>query len=56
MTNSNVINILQSQLPGFFDPAIGEDKMLHIIYNYREQPHEVTISDNEPLRLPKNCE
>ncbi|EFA04019.2 dnaJ homolog subfamily C member 11 isoform X1 [Tribolium castaneum] len=43
----------KSQLPGFFDPAIGEDKMLHIIYNYREQPHEVTIKDNESLRLPK---
>ncbi|RZC31973.1 dnaJ -like subfamily C member 11 [Asbolus verrucosus] len=45
----------KSQLAGFFDPAIGEDKMLHVIYNYREQPHEVTVSDNEPLRLPKNC-
>ncbi|XP_044266778.1 dnaJ homolog subfamily C member 11 [Tribolium madens] len=43
----------KSQLPGFFDPAMGEDKMLHIIYNYREQPHEVTIKDNESLRLPK---
>ncbi|KAJ8960802.1 hypothetical protein NQ318_020098 [Aromia moschata] len=43
----------KSELPGFFDPALGEEKMLHIIYNYHEQPHEVTISDNEPLRLPK---
>jgi len=44
----------KSQLPGFFDPAIGEDKRLHIIYNYREQPHEVMILDKEGLRLPKN--
>ncbi|KAJ8983350.1 hypothetical protein NQ317_003155 [Molorchus minor] len=43
----------KSELPGFFDPALGEDKMLHIVYNYHDQPHEVTIKDNEPLRLPK---
>lgn len=45
----------KSQLPGFFDPAIGEEKQLHIIYNYREQPYEVTIKDTEALRLPKTC-
>lgn len=43
----------KSQLPGFFDPAIGEDKQLHVIYTYRQLPHEVTIQDNESLRLPK---
>ncbi|KAJ8970872.1 hypothetical protein NQ314_000997, partial [Rhamnusium bicolor] len=43
----------KSELPGFFDPSLGEEKMLHIIYNYHEQPHEVTVADNEPLRLPK---
>ncbi|XP_018572259.1 dnaJ homolog subfamily C member 11 [Anoplophora glabripennis] len=43
----------KSELPGFFDPALGEEKMLHIIYNYHDQPHEVTIADNESLRLPK---
>ncbi|KAJ8920873.1 hypothetical protein NQ315_015666 [Exocentrus adspersus] len=43
----------KSELPGFFDPALGEEKMLHIIYNYHDQPHEVTVADNEPLRLPK---
>jgi len=51
--NSN--NHSQSDLPGFFDPALGEEKMLHVIYNYHEQPHEVTIRDNEYLRLPKTC-
>ncbi|CAH0556461.1 unnamed protein product [Brassicogethes aeneus] len=43
----------KSELAGFFDPALGEDKMLHIIYNYRDQSHEVTIPDNESIRLPK---
>lgn len=42
----------KSQLPGFFD-ITGKDKMLHIVYNYRQQPHEVTIKDNEVLRIPK---
>lgn len=45
----------KSELPGFFDPALGEEKMLHIIYNYHEQPHEVTVSDTEALRLPKTA-
>lgn len=43
----------KSDLPGFFDPALGEEKMLHVIYNYHEQPHEVTVGDTESLRLPK---
>lgn len=48
-------NVFQSHLPGFYDPAIGEEKELTIIYNHRQQPHEVTIKDNEPLRIPKTC-
>lgn len=43
----------KSQLPGFFDPLIGEDKLLYIMYTYKQIPHEVTIKDNEGLRLPK---
>ncbi|XP_076270710.1 dnaJ homolog subfamily C member 11 isoform X2 [Rhynchophorus ferrugineus] len=45
----------KSELPGFFDPALGEEKMLHIIYNYHDQPHEVTLKDNELVRLPKTA-
>ncbi|KAK9686110.1 DnaJ domain [Popillia japonica] len=44
----------KSQLPGFFDPAVGEDKSLLVVYNYRQQLHEVTIRDLEALRIPKN--
>lgn len=43
----------KSQLPGFFDPAVGEDKFLLIVYTYRGQSFEITIGDNEILRLPK---
>ncbi|XP_044751000.1 dnaJ homolog subfamily C member 11 [Coccinella septempunctata] len=45
----------KSQLPGFFDPAVGEDKLLHIIYSYKQLQHEVTVQDNESLRLPKTA-
>ncbi|CAH1955822.1 unnamed protein product [Acanthoscelides obtectus] len=45
----------KSELPGFFDPALGEEKMLHIIYTYHDEPHEVTVADHEPVRLPKTC-
>lgn len=45
----------KSQLPGFFDPAVGESKSLLIVYNYRQAAHEVTIADNEALRIPKTC-
>ncbi|KAI4464843.1 dnaj subfamily c member 11 [Holotrichia oblita] len=44
----------KSQLPGFFDPAVGEEKSLLVVYNYRQQLHEVTIRDSEALRIPKN--
>ncbi|XP_031344930.1 dnaJ homolog subfamily C member 11-like [Photinus pyralis] len=44
----------KSQLPGFFDPAVGEDKFLYVSYTYRSQPYEVTAGDTELLRLPKS--
>lgn len=43
----------KSQLPGFFDIAVGESKSLVIKYNYRQQLHEITIRDDEGLRIPK---
>ncbi|CAG9771903.1 unnamed protein product [Ceutorhynchus assimilis] len=45
----------KSDLPGFFDPVLGEDKVLQVIYNYHDQPYEVTIKDKETLRLPKTA-
>lgn len=43
----------KSQLPGFYDPCMGEDKCLHVQYTFHGLPHEVTIQDVESLRIPK---
>lgn len=42
----------KSELPGFYDPCVGEDKQLKVDYLYRDQPFQATIKDEEPLRLP----
>ncbi|XP_050533884.1 dnaJ homolog subfamily C member 11 [Daktulosphaira vitifoliae] len=46
-------NTTKCQLPGFYDPCIGEDKVLSIRYIYRDNEHDVTINDNEFLRIPR---
>ncbi|KAG9481976.1 dnaJ homolog subfamily C member 11 [Eleutherodactylus coqui] len=43
----------KSGLPGFYDPCIGEDKSLKILYQFRGVMHQVMSGDNEPLRIPK---
>ncbi|XP_072012382.1 dnaJ homolog subfamily C member 11 [Engystomops pustulosus] len=40
-------------LPGFYDPCIGEDKSLKILYQFRGVLHQVMSGDNEALRIPK---
>lgn len=45
----------QSNLSGFYDPCPDEEKMLRIRYLFREAVHEVTVNDNEPVRIPKQC-
>ncbi|XP_075695546.1 dnaJ homolog subfamily C member 11 [Rhinoderma darwinii] len=40
-------------LPGFYDPCIGEDKSLKILYQFRGVMHQVMSGDNESLRIPK---
>jgi DnaJ family protein C protein 11 len=45
----------QCQLPGFYDPCMGEDKSLYVQYSFHGVPHEVTIQDTDPLRIPKQC-
>jgi len=42
----------KSDLLGFYDPCIGESKKLRIRYLFREQVHEVTVTDKEALRIP----
>lgn len=42
-----------SELPGFYDPCVGEEKQLKIDYTFRDQQFQVTVEDNgEPLRIP----
>nr|XP_033778095.1 dnaJ homolog subfamily C member 11 [Geotrypetes seraphini] len=40
-------------LPGFYDPCVGEDKSLKVLYQFRGVLHQVMSADNEPLRIPK---
>ncbi|XP_034477415.1 dnaJ homolog subfamily C member 11 [Drosophila innubila] len=42
----------KSDLPGFFDPSLGDDKILRIEYTYKDVPKTINIKDNEPVRLP----
>lgn len=46
---------LQSGLPGFYDPCVGEDKSLKVLYQFRGVMHQVLSGDAEPLRIPKQC-
>ena len=50
-----ILLALQSQLPGFYDPCMGEDKSLYVQYSFHGVAHEVTIQDSDPLRIPKQC-
>jgi DnaJ family protein C protein 11 len=43
----------KSQLPGFYDPAPGEEKKLLIRYTYNEQAHESLSRDTDAIKLPK---
>jgi len=45
----------KSQLPGFYDPCMGEEKCLYVQYTFHGVQHEVTIQDAESLRIPKQC-
>lgn len=45
----------KSQLLGFYDPCVGEEKRLYIQYLYRDKLHEVTILDDEKLGIPLAC-
>jgi hypothetical protein len=47
---------VQSQLPGFYDPCVAEEKLLLVHYLFHSHVHEVVIKDNESLRIPKQCE
>lgn len=43
----------KSQLPGFYDPCVGEDKALCVQYLFHNHLHECIVNDTEALRIPK---
>lgn len=47
---------LQAGLPGFYDPCVGEEKSLKLLYQFRGVMHQVISADTDPLRIPKQCE
>uniref|UniRef100_A0A8I6AVF4 DnaJ homolog subfamily C member 11 n=1 Tax=Rattus norvegicus TaxID=10116 RepID=A0A8I6AVF4_RAT len=40
-------------LPGFYDPCVGEEKSLRVLYQFRGVLHQVMMPDSEALRIPK---
>uniref|UniRef100_A0A672QS63 DnaJ homolog subfamily C member 11 n=1 Tax=Sinocyclocheilus grahami TaxID=75366 RepID=A0A672QS63_SINGR len=42
-------------LPGFYDPCVGEEKSLKLLYQFRGAMHQVLSGDTEPLKIPKQC-
>nr|AAR02411.1 DNAJ domain-containing protein [Homo sapiens] len=40
-------------LPGFYDPCVGEEKNLKVLYQFRGVLHQVMVLDSEALRIPK---
>uniref|UniRef100_A0A8I3PWC4 DnaJ homolog subfamily C member 11 n=2 Tax=Canis lupus familiaris TaxID=9615 RepID=A0A8I3PWC4_CANLF len=43
-------------LPGFYDPCVGEEKNLKVLYQFRGVLHQVMALDNEALRIPKQID
>ena len=43
----------KADIPGFYDPCVGERKYLRVRYEFRGTAHEVTVEDSEPLVIPK---
>lgn len=46
---------VQAGLPGFYDPCVGEEKSLKLLYQFRGVMNQVISADTDPLRIPKQC-
>ena len=46
----------KANLPGFYDPALGEDKSLMVQYLYRDRLHSIEVDDDEALLLPQDAD
>jgi len=44
--------VSKSNLTGFYDPCIGDEKSLFIKYSFHTQIHTVTYKDTDPVVLP----
>ena len=58
---SDICVLRQAELPGFYDPCIGVDKEVNIVYEFRHQLHNVTVSEKDCIMIPKegfifNCQ
>ena len=45
-------NSRKAALPGFYDVAPLEDKVLYVLYRFKGLLHEVFVDDDAPLLLP----
>ncbi|KAM9505578.1 dnaJ homolog subfamily C member 11-like isoform 2-T2 [Salvelinus alpinus] len=43
----------KSGLPGFYDPCVGEEKSLKVLYQFQGAMHQVLSPEGEALRIPK---
>nr|XP_046221640.1 dnaJ homolog subfamily C member 11a isoform X1 [Oncorhynchus gorbuscha] len=43
----------KSGLPGFYDPCVGEEKSLKLLYQFQGVMHQVLSPEGEALRIPK---
>eukprot|EP00794_Sanderia_malayensis_P014998 gene14998-16546_t len=57
VSNSKLIvtEASKSQINGFYDPCVGEEKSLKVRYEFRGALHEVVVQDDELLRIPVQC-
>ncbi|XP_058463625.1 dnaJ homolog subfamily C member 11 [Malaya genurostris] len=51
----NLYGSTKSELPGFYDPCFGEDKLLRIDYEYQNRTFSVSVADGEDVRIPENA-
>ncbi|XP_059384826.1 dnaJ homolog subfamily C member 11-like [Carassius carassius] len=49
----NLTKASKAGLPGFYDPCVGEEKSLKMLYQFRGAIHQVLSGDTEPLKIPK---
>lgn len=49
---SKTLITFQYELPGFYDPAIGEDKVLKVQFKYRNNIETVVIEEKDEIQLP----